>query len=283
MCNEPTLGVHVISDGKNACDNVMGLLVGKGPYGKYASWCKDGTHRRDCKNIGVFRDVWIPDVPAATTPTISASTTPDVPAATTSATSVDPAPLPWRLTGDQIKLLSKRTKSMRWPHHMERMFYRGFSMWEKPSRMWKCRRKHRLLYHVLPVQLRDQVPRFRNAIVLFAWTMRRLDGQVHCYEDALRLGVLPGSRVLVRRKIKGLHKDLICALVLIEGSVPVGHLIPTWHHFVHYCEFTETHGILRWFWMMAFERFVLLVVMLILLELLNMSMSNTSHTGTINT
>ena len=147
----------------------MGLLVGKGPYGKYASWSKDITHRRDCKNFDVFRDVWIPDVPAATTSTTSASTTPgvpavttsttsanttpDVPAATTSTTSVDPAPLPWRLTGDQIKLLSKRTKSIRWPHHMERMFYRGFSMWEKPSRMWKCRRKHRLLYHVLPVQL----------------------------------------------------------------------------------------------------------------------------------
>ena len=232
-------------DGKNACDNVMTLLVGKAGYGKYAAWGKDNVHRRDCKNFGIFRDVWVdPNAPAATT----TSTTP----------ANVPAPLPWRLTADQIKLLSKRTKSIRWPHHMERMFYRGFSMWEKPSRMWKCRRKLRLLYHVLPVQLRDQVPRLRDAIVLFAWTMRRLDGQVYCYEDAVRLGILPGSRVLVRCKIKGLHKDLICALVLIEGAVPIGHLTPTWHHFVHYCEFTQTHGILRWFWMMAFERFVLL-------------------------
>jgi hypothetical protein len=45
--------------------------------------------------------------------------------------------------------------------------------------------------------------------------------------------------------------------VLIEGAVPIGHLIPTWHHFVHYAEFTLTHGVLRWLWMMAFERFVL--------------------------
>ena len=126
--------------------------------------------------------------------------------------------------------------------------------------MWKCRRKLRLLYHVLPVQLRDQVPRLRNAIVLFAWTMRRLEGQVYCYDTYIAMGILPGSRVLRRGKIKILHKDMICALVLIEGCVPVAHLIPTWHHFVHYVEFTETHGVLRWLWMMAFERCVCVVV-----------------------
>ena len=226
----------------------MTLLVGKGNFGKYASWGKDSKHRRDCKTFGIFRDLWFPDRP----PAGAAAPPAPLPA--------PPAPLPWRLTAAQIKLLSKRTKTIIWPHNMERMFYRGFSMWEKPSRMWKCRRKHRLLYHVLPVQLRDQVPRLRNGIVLFAWTIRRLDGQVHCYEDAVHLGILPGSRVLVRGKIKPLHKDLICALVMIEGAVPVGHLIPTWHHFVHYCEFTETHGILRWLWMMAFERYVLGII-----------------------
>ena len=134
-------------------------------------------------------------------------------------------------------------------------------MWEKPSRMWKCRRKYRLLHHVLPVQLRDQVPQLREAIVLFAWTMRRLDGQVHSYEAAIKLRILPGSRVLVRAQIKTWHKDLICALVLLEGSVPVGHLIPTWHHYVHYVEFTLTHGVLRWLWMMAFERFVFFLLL----------------------
>ena len=140
---------------------------------------------------------------------------------------------------------------------MERMYYRGFSMWEKPSRMWKCRRKFRLLLYVLPVLLRDQVPALREAIVLFVWTLRRLDGQVYSYATTTKMGILPGSHVLVRGQIKRLHADLIRSLVLIEGCVPVGHLIPTWHHFVHYVEFTETHGVLRWLWMMAFERFVL--------------------------
>ena len=223
----------------------MTLLVGKQGEGKYDGWGKDASHRRHCQTFGVFRDLW---------------------------PSADPAPLPWRLSGEQVKLLSDRTKKIIWPHHMERMYYRGSSCWEKPSRMWKCRRKYRLLMHVLPVQLRDQVPQLREALVKFAWTMRRLDGQVHSYDAAITLRILPGSRVLVRSQIKSWHKDMICALVLLEGSVPVSNLIPTWHHFVHYVEFTETHGVLRWLWMMAFERFVFFSCLIIV--------SLTQHTHT---
>ena len=236
-------------DCKNACDNLMTLMVGKKGDGKYANWSKDSSHRRQCKMLKVFKDLWPPDRPVADG-NPAAQPTPDdqIPD--------DPAPFPWRLTRAQIKLLSERTKNMIWPHNMERMYYRGASMWEKPSRMWKCRRKYRLLFYVLPVQLRGVLPRLREAIVKFAWTMRRLDGQIYSFDAAIKLGILPGSRVLVRGEIKKLHGDMICALVMIEGSVPVGHLIPTWHHFVHYVEYTVTHGILRWLWMMAFERFV---------------------------
>ena len=230
-----------VTDSKNACDNVMTLMIGKRGEGKYSNWSKDSSHRRHCKALGVFSELWPADRPEA-------DSTPNP--------APKPAPFPWRLTAAQIKLLSQRTKNIIWPHHMERMYYRGASMWEKPSRMLKCRRKYRLLFHVLPVQLRDQVPQLREAIVKFAWTMRRLDGQVYSYDAAIKLGILPGSRVLVRGEIKVLHKDMICALVMLEGSFPIGHLIPTWHHFVHYVEFTVTHGVLRWLWMMAFERFV---------------------------
>ena len=217
--------------------------------GKYSNWGKDVAHRRHCKLLGIFRDLWPPDRPPP-----GAAANPDPPDP-----EPEPAPFPWRLSPAQIKVLSARTKNIMWPHHMERMFYRGYSMWEKPSRMWKCRRKFRLLLFVLPVQLRDQVPPLRDALTLFAWTLRRLDGQVYSYATATVMGILPGSHVLTRGQTKRLHKDLIRSLVLLEGCVPVGHLIPTWHHFVHYAEFTETHGVLRWLWMMAFERLVCLL------------------------
>ena len=114
--------------------------------------------------------------------------------------------------------------------------------------------KYRLLYHILPVQLRDQLPMFRDALVSFAWTMRRLEGQVQSFEEAERMGILPGSRALYKEIIEECKRDLIKSLVLLSGCQPIANLIPTWHHFVHYAEYSETHGILRWLWMMAFER-----------------------------
>ena len=123
--------------------------------------------------------------------------------------------------------------------------------------MWKSRRKYRLLLlFVLPVLLRDVVPRLRTAIILLASALRRLDGQVKSYETAKSLGILPGSRAVNHEEIDEIGKDLIRALVLLEGCVPVGNLIPSTHHLVHYGEYTKTHGILRIYWMMAFERYV---------------------------
>ena len=108
----------------------------------------------------------------------------------------------------------------------------------------------------LPVLIRDQLPRVRNGIVLLASALRRLDGQAYSHESAKGLGILPGSRAISHKEIDAIHGDLIIALVLIEGSFPVGHLIPSMHHFVHYAQYTKTHGILRSYWMMAFERSV---------------------------
>ena len=77
------------------------------------------------------------------------------------------------------------------------------------------------------MQLRDQVPALREALVLFAWAMRRYEGQVYSYETAKKLGILPGSRVLVAEKVKAIKGDMIRALVLLEGCVPIAVLIPT--------------------------------------------------------
>ena len=153
-------------------------------------------------------------------------------------------------------MLDVRTGNIVWPHYVEPLYYRGFSFWKKPSRMWKSRRKYRLLLYFLPVLLRDQVPRLRKAILLLTSALRRLDGQVHSYEQTKANGILPGSRAIKHEDIDSIHRDLVISLALLEGCFPIGHLIPSTHHFVHYAEYTKTHGILRSFWMMAFERSV---------------------------
>ena len=149
--------------------------------------------------------------------------------------------------------------------------------------MWKCRRKYRLLWFLLPAQLRDMVPALRAAIALMAWAMRRLQGnmhdpstrtltltltpphthKVHSYDAAVAMGILPGSRSLRRSEIDGMGADLLRALVLLAGSIIITHLVPIWHHFVHYGEYTKTHGFLRLFWMMCFERYKLYIKQLV--------------------
>ena len=112
-----------------------------------------------------------------------------------------------------------------------------------------------MLYFILPTQLRDKVPALRNAILLFVWAMRRLEGQVHSYDHATNLEILPGSRTVDKRIIHKIHGDLIRSLCLIEGCTPASHLKPAFHHFVHYAQYTLTHGNSRIFWMMCFERY----------------------------
>lgn len=211
---------------KNLCDNLVRLLVGK--TSTYTGWSRDDSHRRHCKSLDVFPSTW-PE---------------------------NGGVLPWRLTAAERNLLDTRTDNITWAHYIEPLYYEGASFWKKPSRMWKSRRKYRLLLFVLPVLLRDVVPRLRTAIVLLASALRRLDGQVYSYDMAKSLGILPGSRAINHAEIDGINQDLIRALVLLEGCVPATYLIPSMHHLAHYGEYTKTHGILRIYWMMAFERYV---------------------------
>ena len=82
------------------------------------------------------------------------------------------------------------------------------------------------------------------------------EGEVHSFEQAVKLGIFPGSRTVDKRKIREIHSQLIRGLALIEGSCPPSHLNPGGHHFAHYGEYTQTHGLLRIFWMFYFERSV---------------------------
>ena len=215
-------------DAKNACDQFVHLAVGKVSNCGYKNWNKDEKHRQHCKRLNIFRDAWPENA----------------------------GPLPWRLTSDARKLLHSRMMKILWPHYMEPLAYSGSSFWQKPGHMWKARRKYRLLFFILPTQLRDQLPPLRDALILFTWSLRRLFGSVHSYETAVNeLGILPGSPVVVKTHVPGIHRDLVKALCLLEGCVPIDFLKPFFHHFEHYAEFTTTHGILVLLWMMAFERY----------------------------
>ena len=101
-----------------------------------------------------------------------------------------------------------------------------------------------LLQYILLTQIRDVKPEIRKAFEKFVWALRRLDGQVHSFNNAEMHGILPGSRTIDKRDMSDIHKDLVCGLTMLEGCLPVSHLNPGLHHFVHYAAYTSTHG---WF------------------------------------
>lgn len=232
------------------------VIVGKGRgEGFYAGWNRDRVHRMEAETLGVYPEIWIGSG----------------------------GPLRYRLTSEQLTLLDDRMGKLIWPHYVERLHYNGCSFWIKTNRIWKARRKIRLLYYILPTQLRDQLPAVRHALYVFVWAMRRLEGQVHSFEEANRLGVLPGSFVVNKVDVRKCHTDLIRGLVLLEGCLPLSQLNPAMHHFVHYAQYTLTHGSLRAFWMMAFERCVRVKVITCVLLPLTVFILLTLLAGTTST
>ena len=142
------------TDSKVLCEMIIKCLVGKvSGDTSYSNWNKDAKHRSDAQTRRIFREVWHDRH----------------------------GTLPWRLSKVDRMELEDRMQRIVWPHYMERLYYRGCSFWSKPNRMWKARRKFRLLYFILATQLRDKVPAVSHALRLFVWAMRRLQGQVSCF------------------------------------------------------------------------------------------------------
>jgi hypothetical protein len=215
-------------DIKNTCDRHVRLLVGKVSNTGYSSWNKDVKHREHCKRLNIFPELWPERA----------------------------GPLHWRLTKPQRLLLDERMKNVVWPHYLEPLCYGGESFWLKPGRMWKARRKLRLMLFILPTQLRDQVPMFRDALFLFYYQLRRLLGQVSSFDYAVNvLGILPGSVYVVKSLLPAIDEQLQRGLSLIEGCTPIDDIRPVEHHFCHYPKLTGTHGPLVALWMYGFERY----------------------------
>ena len=221
----------VMHDIKLLVEMLLKVMIGKGidtGEGGYKSWSKDSSHRAQAKKRNVHREIW-PDING---------------------------PLPWRLTPEEVQSLDQRMGRVSWPRYVDRMHYEGCSFWKKPGRLWKTQRKVVLFYFVLATQLRDKLPRLRVALFLIIWALRRLDGQVHSFDAARNLNILPGSRTIDPLENSLIHRDLIVGLCLLEGCLPVAHLHPALHHLVHFAQYAMTHGCLRTLWMMYFERCV---------------------------
>lgn len=138
------------ADTKIFVEMLLKVIVGHRDQGMYAGWsdAKDQQHRREAEMLGIHPEIWPQNA----------------------------GPLPYRLTRAQITTLDHRMSLLLWPHYVERLYYSGHSFWTHPSRMWKMRRKLRLLYYILPTQIRDQIPPVRHALYTFVWAMRRLEG-----------------------------------------------------------------------------------------------------------
>lgn len=147
-------------------------------------------------------------------------------------------------------------KRVLWPHYVEPLCYEGFSFWKKSGRLWKICRKMRLLWYILPAQLRDQIPAVREALYVFISAMRQLDGQVYSWNRAKQCNILPGSHAIDKRILNEVHSKLVKGLCLLEGCLPISFLNPGLHHFVHYAQYTRFMGLMRWSWMLCFERYV---------------------------
>ena len=89
---------ELMHDSKIFTECLMKVLVGRGPADtSYGNWNKDAKHRRQAQIRGIFENIW----PG------------------------NDGPLPWRLTGDQRRLVDARMKNVVWPHYMERLCYDG--------------------------------------------------------------------------------------------------------------------------------------------------------------
>ena len=219
---------ELMHDSKIFVEMLLKTLVGKVQDGGfYGSWSYDDKHRKENQILGIFKSTWSTD---------------------------ENGPFPWRLSRAQRLLLDERMSTLIWPEKIEKSYYNGASFWTKPNRIWKAIRKVKLLYFILPTQLRDQVPAVRKALYTFVWAMRRMLGQVHSYKEAEEIKILPGSRTFDQTQINLLHAELTMGLSLLSGCLPVGQLNPGMHHFAHFAEFTKTHGLLHQLWMMGFER-----------------------------
>ena len=217
----------IMRDLSNICKMFLKILVGRGSFGMYESWTQkqDDKHRLFCRVMDVFPGV------------------------------AEGGDLPWRLSKEDVSAVDARVGNIWWPHYMDTLHYNGYSFFKKSDRMRKSKHKLFILLVLLPTVLRGYTPAVHKGLVTLVDALRQLQGQVVSERDSKRLGILPGSRFLDRRRLTRLQRQVVKSLIMLEGSLPSCHLNPLLHRLVHYVAITATFGLMWWFAMYAFERY----------------------------
>ena len=78
---------------------------------------------------------------------------------------------------------------------------------------------------------------------------------MHSYNECKRLGVMPGSRTFDKSMIPKIRQLIVTGVAMITGSVPPSTIVACLHLLIHYADHTQLFGILKWYWMMTFERY----------------------------
>lgn len=163
--------------------------------------------------------------------------------------------LPWRLSREAFDEVDRRVLRMVLPHNTEAVTKQGRTFLRFTNASNKTSKKLLALLVILPTVLRGYIQPLRRALRLLVLGLRMLDGQVHSYNECIRLGVEPGSRTFDKRLIPEITKLIITGLCMTTGSVPPSTLVPCLHLLSHYPDQAILFGILRWYWMMVFERY----------------------------
>ena len=157
------------------------------------------------------------------------------------------SPLPWRLTRDAFKEVDRRIVCMVFPHNTERVTKDGKSCLRSAAATCKTAKKMIMLLYILPTVLRGYVQALRRGLRFMVLALRMLDGQVHSYNECIRLGVEPGTRCFDPDLIPTIKKFITLGLAMVTGSVPPSLLIPCLHLLGHHGDHGKRFAILRWY------------------------------------
>ena len=126
------------------------------------------------------------------------------------------APLPWRLTKEAVSDVDARIRSIIYPHNLHGCsndngsFINGVCSWRTAEKLLA-------LLNILPTALRDYIPELRAGLRKLSWGLKILEGRCINAQEALKLGVEPGSRPITPTCIKKAEILIAEGLSMLEG------------------------------------------------------------------